>query len=266
MVDPTEEFRIPQKVSNPGDPLSPLLVQFVLWNITHLIPTIVDAGRLFTRGESVHQIYCQGDHGKLVNGKVSYSSIWLDIVKEVDLLKKRGLNLLNFVNKKVGNGLDTLFWEESWHGDVAFKFLFPRGGVSKDQFDSPGRMVKLDKHPTRLNISRRGMDIDSILCPTCGKAVESTRHIFFTCQIARDILYLITNWWNIPYMEVSSYEEWLVWILSLRLSIKHKRILRRSFVMCVVAYLELPVIKLSWYLSLPSNWLFFDEDNPESFY
>ncbi|GKB94151.1 RNA-directed DNA polymerase, eukaryota, partial [Tanacetum coccineum] len=84
--------------------------------------------------------------------------------------------------------------------------------------------IKLDNLPTRLNISRRGMDIDSILCPTCGKAVESTRHIFFTCQIARDILHLITSWWNIPYMEVSSYEEWLVWILSLRLSIKHKRI------------------------------------------
>ncbi|GJS19900.1 RNA-directed DNA polymerase, eukaryota [Tanacetum coccineum] len=75
--------------------------------------------------------------------------------------------------------------------------------------------IKLDNLPTRLNISRRGMDIDSILCPTCGKAVESTRHIFFTCQIARDILHLITSWWNIPYMEVSSYEEWLVWILSL---------------------------------------------------
>ncbi|GKD90533.1 RNA-directed DNA polymerase, eukaryota, partial [Tanacetum coccineum] len=68
--------------------------------------------------------------------------------------------------------------------------------------------IKLDNLPTRLNISRRGMDIDSILCPTCGKAVESTRHIFFTCQIARDILHLITSWWNIPYMEVSSYEEW----------------------------------------------------------
>ncbi|GKD06184.1 RNA-directed DNA polymerase, eukaryota, partial [Tanacetum coccineum] len=67
--------------------------------------------------------------------------------------------------------------------------------------------IKLDNLPTRLNISRREMDIDSILCPTCGKAVESTRHIFFTCQIARDILHLITSWWNIPYMEVSSYEE-----------------------------------------------------------
>ncbi|GKE93816.1 hypothetical protein Tco_1574911, partial [Tanacetum coccineum] len=144
-----------------------------------------------------------------------------------------------FVNKKVGNGSDTLFWEETWHGDVAFKFLFtrayalescknidvasklsqnslaftfrrePRGGVEQDQFDSLKVMVegdftvasirklideftlsyvssstrwiktvpikvnvlawkiKLDNLSTRLNISRRGMDIDSILCPTC---------------------------------------------------------------------------------------------------
>ncbi|GJZ80283.1 RNA-directed DNA polymerase, eukaryota [Tanacetum coccineum] len=120
----------------------------------------------------------------------------------------------------------------------------PRGGVEQDRFDSLKAMVEgtsfvnirdrwiwslqssgdftvasirklideftlseLDNLPTRLNISRRGMDIDFILCPTCGKAVESTRHIFFTCQTARDILHLITSWWNIPYMEVSSYEE-----------------------------------------------------------
>ncbi|GJT75246.1 hypothetical protein Tco_1041971 [Tanacetum coccineum] len=78
----------------------------------------------------------------------------------------------SFVNKKVGNGSDTLFWEETWHGDVAFKFLFPRayalescknidvasklsqnslaftfrreprGGVEQDQFDSLKAMVK----------------------------------------------------------------------------------------------------------------------------
>ena len=29
--------------------------------------------------------------------------------------------------------------------------------------------VKIDCLPTRLNISRRGMDIDSILCPMCDK-------------------------------------------------------------------------------------------------
>nr|GEU58632.1 RNA-directed DNA polymerase, eukaryota [Tanacetum cinerariifolium] len=38
--------------------------------------------------------------------------------------------------------------------------------------------VKLDGLPTRLNISRRGIDIESILCPMCGKAVESTNKDF----------------------------------------------------------------------------------------
>ncbi|GKC19635.1 RNA-directed DNA polymerase, eukaryota, partial [Tanacetum coccineum] len=84
--------------------------------------------------------------------------------------------------------------------------------------------VKLDGLPTRLNISRRGIDIESILCPMCGKAVESTSHIFFTCQTSSEILRKISRWWDIDYMEVSSYEEWLDWILNMRLSIKHKQL------------------------------------------
>ena len=46
--------------------------------------------------------------------------------------------------------------------------------------------VRLDCLPTRLNISRRGMDIASILCPICGIAVESSRHLFFDCRVAKD--------------------------------------------------------------------------------
>ncbi|GJR00653.1 RNA-directed DNA polymerase, eukaryota, reverse transcriptase zinc-binding domain protein [Tanacetum coccineum] len=84
--------------------------------------------------------------------------------------------------------------------------------------------VKIDCLPTRLNISRRGMDIDSILCPMCGIAVESTRHLFFTCHISRDILRKISRWWDIEYTEIASYEEWLVWILNIRLSRKHKQL------------------------------------------
>nr|GEX20477.1 nucleotide-binding alpha-beta plait domain-containing protein [Tanacetum cinerariifolium] len=69
--------------------------------------------------------------------------------------------------------------------------------------------VKLDGLPTRLNISCRGIDIESILCPMCGKAVESTSHIFFTCQMSKEILRKISRWWDIDYMEISSYEKWL---------------------------------------------------------
>ncbi|PWA66576.1 reverse transcriptase zinc-binding domain-containing protein [Artemisia annua] len=39
--------------------------------------------------------------------------------------------------------------------------------------------VYLDKLPSRLNLSLKGIDIPSILCPHCNSAVESTSHIFF---------------------------------------------------------------------------------------
>nr|GEZ02084.1 RNA-directed DNA polymerase, eukaryota [Tanacetum cinerariifolium] len=47
--------------------------------------------------------------------------------------------------------------------------------------------VRLDCLPTRLNISRRGLDIPSILCPICGIAAESTTHVFFQCGMAKDL-------------------------------------------------------------------------------
>nr|GEX82144.1 hypothetical protein [Tanacetum cinerariifolium] len=54
--------------------------------------------------------------------------------------------------------------------------------------------VKLDGFPTRLNISRRVIDIESILCLMCGKAVESTSHVFFTCQMSKEILRKTSRW------------------------------------------------------------------------
>ncbi|GKB14500.1 RNA-directed DNA polymerase, eukaryota, reverse transcriptase zinc-binding domain protein [Tanacetum coccineum] len=85
--------------------------------------------------------------------------------------------------------------------------------------------VRLDCLPTRLNLSRGGLDIDSIICPMCENAVELTRHIFFTCHLAREIFRKITCWWDVSYSEASSYEEWLYWILNIRLSDKYKNLL-----------------------------------------
>ncbi|GJU95392.1 RNA-directed DNA polymerase, eukaryota [Tanacetum coccineum] len=70
--------------------------------------------------------------------------------------------------------------------------------------------VKLDCLPTRLNILRRGMIIDSILCLIYDKEVESSSHIFFSCQFAREIFARITSWWDVPFFEISYYDEWLL--------------------------------------------------------
>ena len=44
--------------------------------------------------------------------------------------------------------------------------------------------VCVDKLPTRLNISLRGVDIPFILCHLCSITVESSSHLLFSCNLA----------------------------------------------------------------------------------
>ncbi|GKA45217.1 hypothetical protein Tco_0738013 [Tanacetum coccineum] len=64
------------------------------------------------------------------------------------------------------------------------------------------------------------MNIESILCPLCEKNVESSSHIFFTCPISREIFRKVLLWWEIDVVMVSSYDEWLEWLLSIRSKFK----------------------------------------------
>ncbi|GJV39252.1 RNA-directed DNA polymerase, eukaryota [Tanacetum coccineum] len=80
----------------------------------------------------------------------------------------------------------------------------------------------MDVLTTRLNISRRGIDIHSISCPICDCGVESSEHLFFRCKLTRQIARKISLWWNVNYEDVNSYDEWITWMVSLRLAAKSK--------------------------------------------
>ncbi|GJV24883.1 RNA-directed DNA polymerase, eukaryota, reverse transcriptase zinc-binding domain protein [Tanacetum coccineum] len=282
-----------------------------------------------------------------------HPSLWLDIVKEVQHIQRQGTDLMGFIHRKMGNGVDIRFWEDKWRGDNTFQSDFPRmyaletqknisvalklshddllcsfrraprAGAEELQyiqlvkimegitlFDSKDRWrwslegcgeftvasvrnlldanslpvvssktrwikavpikvnihawkVKLDILPTRLNISKRGMDIESILCPLCEKNVESSSHIFFTCPISREIFRKVLLWWEIDVVMVSSYDEWLEWLLSIRLHSKHKELFEG---VCYVLW---------WYIwnfrnksifgsACPSKALIFEEISSES--
>nr|GEX22472.1 RNA-directed DNA polymerase, eukaryota, reverse transcriptase zinc-binding domain protein [Tanacetum cinerariifolium] len=182
-----------------------------------------------------------GYHGKIGKQvKASYPSIWLDIVKELSHNNlafsfrrdpRGGVEqeqfeslMVNVEGTTLVNMRDRLVWslnssrdffvasarkmiEEFMLSEVASRTRWIK--VVPIKVNVLAWKIKLDYLPTRLNISHRGMDIDSILCSMCGKAPESTRHVFFNCHIARDILCMTTSWWDIMYMEISSYEEWL---------------------------------------------------------
>nr|GEV18797.1 zinc knuckle CX2CX4HX4C [Tanacetum cinerariifolium] len=81
--------------------------------------------------------------------------------------------------------------------------------------------VCLDKLPTRANLSLRGINISSIACPICNSAVESSSHIFFACPLARQIWRKFLIWWELEDVAFNSYNEWLNWIVNIRL---HKQL------------------------------------------
>ncbi|GJW42503.1 hypothetical protein Tco_0071302 [Tanacetum coccineum] len=56
----------------------------------------------------------------------SRRSPWLDIIRETNSLLNKGIDLLAFIRKKVGNEEDTLFWDETWLGEKSLKYQFPR--------------------------------------------------------------------------------------------------------------------------------------------
>nr|GEU94942.1 hypothetical protein [Tanacetum cinerariifolium] len=51
---------------------------------------------------------------------------WLSIVREIQSLKDRGVDLVSHCRINVGNGLHTSFWKDVWIGDTPLYVLFPR--------------------------------------------------------------------------------------------------------------------------------------------
>nr|GEU59523.1 RNA-directed DNA polymerase, eukaryota [Tanacetum cinerariifolium]GEY62529.1 RNA-directed DNA polymerase, eukaryota [Tanacetum cinerariifolium] len=173
-----------------------------------------------------------GDYGGIENlGGINRSSTWLECLKNVDQLKKKEVDLMAFVHKEVGKS-DTWIWslEASGLFSVASSRCYiddilcawegaPTRWVNlvPKKFNALAWRLSLNKLPTRHNISLRGMDIRSILCPICEVNVEYANHLFFSCMLAREIYERIFKWCGLLVVTFSSYIDWLTWFSSLKI-------------------------------------------------
>ncbi|GKB73946.1 RNA-directed DNA polymerase, eukaryota, partial [Tanacetum coccineum] len=87
------------------------------------------------------------------------------------------------------------------------------------------RRVRLDKLPTRLNLSLKGIDISTIVCPLCHASVKFGSHIFFSCPMARHLWRKLMHWYELEDIDLASYDDWLLWLNSSQLSKRLKEIL-----------------------------------------
>ncbi|GJU32774.1 RNA-directed DNA polymerase, eukaryota [Tanacetum coccineum] len=248
----------------------------------------------------------------------SFSSLWKSILNEVKSLKAHGVDLISHCKIRVGNGMNTSFWNDCWIGDSMLKHLFPRlfaletikdisvadkfrvpitcsfrrpvrGGLEAQQLDhlmgliestllsnsedrwvwdlngdgifcvkdvrnlldetflpkadTPTRWIKCipikvnvfvwkalqDRLPTRSNLVRRNILIDSLSCPICDGEPEDSSHLFFRCCLARDVTRLVCRWWDLDFHSFNSYTDWQGWFKQLRLGAKSKEVLEGVF-------------------------------------
>nr|GEV38254.1 RNA-directed DNA polymerase, eukaryota, reverse transcriptase zinc-binding domain protein [Tanacetum cinerariifolium] len=86
--------------------------------------------RFYSNDSSLWTRVIKAIHG--VDGKVDSvikacnRSCWLNIVREVDVLKNRGIDIKSLIHIKIGDGTRTVFWEDIWNKKGRLKNLFPR--------------------------------------------------------------------------------------------------------------------------------------------
>ncbi|GKA96706.1 RNA-directed DNA polymerase, eukaryota [Tanacetum coccineum] len=124
--------------------------------------------------------------------------------------------------------------------------------------------ARLDRLPTRCNLSDRGVPLNSMLCPLCGSENEDSPHVFFRCELAKLISRKVCRWWDLSWNDASSFIDWFTSFSSIWLPAKLKLMLEGVF---YVAWWHIWVFRnrLIFKDSAPRRSVIFDDIVSRSF-
>ncbi|GJS60505.1 RNA-directed DNA polymerase, eukaryota [Tanacetum coccineum] len=72
--------------------------------------------------------------------------------------------------------------------------------------------VMLNRLPTRLNLDRRGIDMDSLICPCCNSIVKDNNHVFYSCNVALELWNKIAMWLDLHILGFDNMFAMFQWI------------------------------------------------------
>ncbi|GKD26040.1 RNA-directed DNA polymerase, eukaryota, reverse transcriptase zinc-binding domain protein, partial [Tanacetum coccineum] len=61
--------------------------------------------------------------------------------------------------------------------------------------------------PVRVELDKRGIDLDSVLCPCCNDIVETCAHCLVTCDLAMSVWVKVFNSWRVGSVNAFSIDE-----------------------------------------------------------
>nr|GEU97702.1 RNA-directed DNA polymerase, eukaryota [Tanacetum cinerariifolium] len=169
-------------------------------------------------------------------------------------------DFVSHCKKRVGDGHNTRFWYDSWvfdqplrvrwicdlNGDGVFRVKEVRTILDDVFLPSAADATiwvkyipikinvfawraRLDHLPTRSNLVRRGVVLDSSLCLLCGLVPEDIHNVLFRCDTAKLVFRRICRWWDLDWHDLLSFSNWNAWFSAIRLPSKIKLILELVF-------------------------------------
>nr|GEZ84741.1 RNA-directed DNA polymerase, eukaryota [Tanacetum cinerariifolium] len=179
-----------------------------------------------------------------------------------------GFDFVSHCKKRVGDGHNTRFWYDSWVFDQPLRVRFPclfaldtdkESTVASKLGSSSVRTIlddiffpyavdatrwvkyisikinifawraRLNRLPTRSNLVRRGVVLDSSVCPLCGLVPEDIHHVFFRCDTAKLVFCRIYRWWDLDWHDLLSFSDWNASFSAIRHPSRIKLILEGVF-------------------------------------
>ncbi|GJW57638.1 zf-CCHC domain-containing protein [Tanacetum coccineum] len=128
----------------------------------------------------------------------------------------------NFRVKDIRNSIDDLLLPSSPDSTKWVKFVPIKINIF-------GWRARRNCLPSRINLIRRGVHMESSLCAVCGRYEEDIHHLLFQCDLAQDVLKRICRWWEQDFEPWSSFSSWDEWFSSIRLPVNNKKILEGVF-------------------------------------
>ncbi|GJR74302.1 RNA-directed DNA polymerase, eukaryota, reverse transcriptase zinc-binding domain protein [Tanacetum coccineum] len=138
----------------------------------------------------------------IVSNKGLKCSTWGSISSSINSLKSKGFSLTSVRHLVDSYILDTGHEATRWNRSLRIKvnvFLW---------------RLKLNKLPSRVNLDRRGIEVSSLLCPSCHGDIETVNHSFFNCDMAKDLWSLLSNWWELDIPVCGNIAKWYDWLVA----------------------------------------------------
>ncbi|XP_071728427.1 uncharacterized protein [Rutidosis leptorrhynchoides] len=74
--------------------------------------------------------------------------------------------------------------------------------------------LAMDRLPTRVNLARRGLEIEDTNCVSCNHNFESVQHVFFACSVASELWRRVRIWLDIHLPIFMDWSEVMPWFDS----------------------------------------------------